>query len=130
MRKTVMWMAAGVVFLFGPGAATRLEAQCMGCVSSSACGESSKRGSCTAECTGTICACSDNTCRPTITAIPAGAEKPAQFAGSDPSGRERGEVHSLVVHYCDGQVELLVYSADGTRLLEARLLAQVEAGRG
>jgi hypothetical protein len=137
MHKLVMWMAAGAVLQFTPGATTRLEAQCMGCVSSSACGESGKRGSCTAQSMGTICACSDNTCRPTITAIPA-AESPAQLAALDASGQERGGTLGVLVRYCDGEVEWLVYSTDGMRLMESRLLspatperlAQAETGRG
>jgi hypothetical protein len=69
MRRIVMWMAAGAALLLGSAMAAPLAAQCMGCVSSSGCGETSKRGSCSAECVGTICACSDNLCRPTITAL-------------------------------------------------------------
>lgn len=52
MRGIVMWMAAGAVLLLSPGVAAPLTAQCMGCVSSSACGESAKRGSCSAQCMG------------------------------------------------------------------------------
>lgn len=123
MRGIVMWMAAGAVLLLGSGAAMPLQAQCMACVSSSACGESAKRGSCSAQCMGTICACSDNTCQPTMTAIPAFAESPAQFASFEGSDEEQSATLDVLVRYCDGQVEWHVYAADGMRLIESRLLS-------
>lgn len=39
-------------------------AQCMKCSSSSSCGASSLRGGCSVSCTGTTCACLDQTCKP------------------------------------------------------------------
>lgn len=123
MRKIVTWMAAGAVLLVG-AAATPLAAQCMACVSSSGCGPSSSRGSCSAECMGTICACSDNVCRPpVVTVAPVGAEYPARFAVQDGEAQPSRDAVALLVSECNGKVEFLVYSADGTRLIEARLLS-------
>lgn len=45
-------------------ASAQASAQCMGCTSSSSCGSSSTRGQCSVSCTGTTCACLDQTCKP------------------------------------------------------------------
>src|SRR5688500_15032373 len=119
MRKILSWAAA---VLLVSGGATPVAAQCMGCVSSSACGESSLRGGCTAGCTRGICACGDAPCQPGITAAPGGAEYPARFAAREGDGGQLGDAVAVFVRHCDGSVELLVYSEDGTRLIESRLL--------
>jgi hypothetical protein len=119
MRRILAWATAVLVV---SGGATPVAAQCMGCVSSSACGSSSLRGGCTAGCTRGICACADEPCQPGITAAPAGADYPARFAAGDGDDGERVDAVAVLVHHCDGSLELLVYSEDGTRLIESRLL--------
>jgi hypothetical protein len=124
MRRIVTAMAAGAALLMAWGAITPLSAQCMGCVSSSACGESTTRGNCSAECVGTVCACSDTKCRETITVAPVGAEQAVRFAVRASGGEPQDEAVGVLVRDCDGTVELLVYSGDGSQLIESRLLAR------
>jgi hypothetical protein len=120
MKRIATWMAACAALLSCPSVATPLAAQCMACTSSSSCGPSSARGSCLASCDGEICACSDNRCRPGITAAPAGLESVVRFAAG--GGDEQwGDAVAVFVRDCDGSVELLVYS-EGGRLIETRLL--------
>jgi hypothetical protein len=123
MRSIVALIVAGGALVFCLAGAAPLAAQCMACVSSSACAESSKRGNCRAECVGTACACSDTSCRPGITAAPVGDYSilgAADEGGSSPQAGTLG----VLVRECDGTLEFLVYSADGTRLIESRLLAR------
>ncbi|WP_420128478.1 hypothetical protein [Longimicrobium sp.] len=94
----------------------------MACTSSNSCGPSGARGGCIASCNGEICACSDTRCRPGITTAPAGAEYPARFAAQANGSEQRGDAVVVFVRECDGSVELLVYSEDGMRLIESRLL--------
>ena|SRR5829696_10154709 len=122
MRRLVTWVAAVSALLLGSAVSTPVAAQCMACTSSSACGPSSTRGNCIAECYQTVCACSDGPCRPIITVAPVNAELPVRFAG-DGAEQWRSEAVALLVRDCDGKVEFLVYSADGTRLIDARLLS-------
>lgn len=119
MRRILWWAAAVLLVSGGP---TPVAAQCMGCVSSSACGESSLRGGCTAGCNRGICACGDAPCQPGITAAPGSAEYPARFAAREGDGGQLGDAVAVFVRHCDGSVELLVYSEDGTRLIASRLL--------
>jgi hypothetical protein len=119
MRRILGWAA---VLLLVSGGVSPAAAQCMGCISSSACAQSSLRGSCTAGCTRGICACADAPCEPGITAAPAGVA--AQFAARDGDDEQRGDAIAVFVRDCDGSVELLVYSEDGTRLIESRLLRE------
>jgi hypothetical protein len=124
MRSIITSIAAGVAFVICSTGAAPLAAQCMGCVSSSACAESTKRGNCRAECFGTACACSDDTCRPGITVAPVRADYPTHFAADDNQGGAHAGTLGVLVRECDGTLQLLVYSADGMRLLESRLLAR------
>lgn len=118
-----MSIAAAAALLCSAGA-TPLAAQCMACVSSSACGPSSSRGNCKTECMGTICACSDAQCRPIITEAPVSAGDQARFANRPAQDQPQIDLLGILVRDCDGQVELLVYTADGSRLLESRLLGR------
>ena len=124
MRSIVTSIVAGVALVLWPGGAAPLAAQCMGCVSSSACAESAKRGDCAAQCFGTACSCSDSICRPGITVAPVGADHPTHFAADDNQGGAHAGRLGVLVRECDGTLEYLVYSGDGTRLLESRLLAR------
>jgi hypothetical protein len=128
MRRIVTWMAAGAALLPGSVIATPAAAQCMACTSSGACGPSSVRGNCIAECYRQVCACSDGPCRPEITVARVGAEFAGQLAGDNGEEQPQGGAVALLVRDCDGTVEFLVYSADGTRLIDARLLS-AESGR-
>lgn len=55
-----------------------------------------------------------------MAAIP--AQSPAQFAALDAAGQERSDTAGLLVQYCDGRVEMLLYSAHGPQLPDSRLL--------
>jgi hypothetical protein len=70
---------------------------------------------------GTICACSDNACRPGITAAPAAVGSPSRFAARGGAEKGPADAAAVFVRDCDGSVELLVYAADG-RLIESRIL--------
>jgi hypothetical protein len=124
MKRIVTWIATCAALVFWSALVTvPLAAQCKACTSSSTCGVSSARGGCTTECNGESCACGDHSCKPQITAAPAGPEYPARFAaGGSGGGEQGGNAVAFFVRDCDGSIELLVYSEDGMRPIQSRVL--------
>lgn len=123
MKRIVTWIATCAALVFWSALAVPLAAQCMACSSSSSCATSSARGGCYSSCNGEVCACGDHTCKPGITAAPAGAEDPARFAaGGSGGGEQRGDAVAFFVRDCDGSIELYVYSEGGMQPIESRLL--------
>ena len=57
-----------------------------------------------------------------ITAAPADPEYPARFAAGGSGGEQWGDAVAFFVRDCDGSIELYVYSEDGMRPIESRLL--------
>jgi hypothetical protein len=123
MKRIVTWIATCAALVFWSALAVPLAAQCKACTSSSSCGASTSRGGCTTSCNRVACACGDHDCKPQITAAPAGPEYPARFAaGGSGGGEQWGDAVAFFVRDCDGSIELLVYSEDGMRPTESRLL--------
>lgn len=123
MKRIVTWISTCAALVFWSALAVPLAAQCKACTSSSTCGASSTRGGCTFSCNGVACACGDHDCTVEITAAPAGPEYPAGFAaGGSGGGEQWGDAVAFFVRDCDGSIELYVYSEDGMRPIESRLL--------